>query len=97
MVDPGAGAGGAPPDGPAALPPDPHRLPPPDDWFAADAAHHLLDKPRFCPMCAAPLHRGLTTEWWHGDDRVFLTWCAQCRWTGNVVLFARAVIEEPEH
>ena len=45
----------------------------------------------------AALDRGLITEWWSGADRVFLTWCAECRWTGNVVLFARAVIEEPEH
>jgi hypothetical protein len=80
-----------------ALPPDPHRLPPPGDWFASDAAHHLLDKPKFCPMCSSTLERGLISEWWSGTDRVFLTWCAECRWTGNVVLFERAVIEEPEH
>ena len=77
--------------------PDPHRLPPPGDWFASDAAHHLLDRPKFCPMCASVLDRGLVTEWWSGEDRVFLTWCAECRWTGNLVLFARTTIEEPEH
>ena len=80
-----------------ALPPDPHRLPPPGDWFASDAAHHLLDRPRFCPACGSGLDRGLISEWWSGSDRVFLTWCAECRWTGNVVMFDRAVIEEPEH
>lgn len=80
-----------------ALPPDPHRLPPAGDWFASDAAHHLLDRPKFCPMCASSLDKGLVSEWWSGEDRVFLTWCPGCRWTGNVVLFARAIIEEPEH
>ncbi len=80
-----------------ALPPDPHRLPPPGDWFASDAARHLLDKPKFCPACAASLDRGLISEWWNAGDRVFLTWCAECKWTGNVVLFTHAVIEEPEH
>lgn len=80
-----------------ALPPDPHRLPAPGDWFASDAAHHLLDKPKFCPRCAASLDRGLISEWWSGQERIFLTWCAACRWTGNVVLFDRAIIEEPEH
>lgn len=80
-----------------SLPPDPHRLPPPGDWFASDAARHLLDRPKFCPACGSALDRGLISEWWSGDDRVFLTWCAECRWTGNVVLFARAMIEEPEH
>lgn len=79
------------------LPPDPHRLPPPGDWFASDAAHHLLDRPKYCPQCGGSLERGLTTEWWSGADRVFLTWCAQCRWSGNITLFRRAVIEEPEH
>ena len=79
------------------LPPDPHRLPPPGDWFASDAAHHLLDRPRFCPRCASSLDRGLISEWWSGEDRIFLTWCAECRWTGNVVLSERTVIEEPEH
>jgi hypothetical protein len=80
-----------------ALPPDPHRLPPPGEWFAADAARHLVDRPRYCPMCASELERGLVSEWWSGADRVFLTWCAGCRWTGHVVLFPRAVIEEPQH
>lgn len=79
------------------LPPDPHRLPPPGDWFASDAAYHLLDRPKFCPMCAAALDEGLVSEWWSGEDRIFLTWCARCRWTGNVVPFERAIIEEPEH
>jgi hypothetical protein len=80
-----------------ALPADPHRLPAPGEWFARDAERHLLDRPRFCPMCGKGLDRGLTTEWWSGEDRVFLTWCAHCSWTGNVVRFVRAVIEEPEH
>lgn len=79
------------------LPPDPHRLPAPGAWFASDAAHHLLDKPKFCPRCAAALDRGLISEWWSGAERVFLTWCAECRWTGNIVLFDHAIIEEPEH
>lgn len=98
MPDPNTVAGRAAHHGEMpALPPDPHRLPPAGDWFASDAAHHLLDKPKFCPGCAASLDGGLTSEWWSGHDRVFLTWCAACRWTGNVVLFDRAVIEEPEH
>ena len=80
-----------------ALPPDPHRLPAATEWFAPDAERHLLDRPRFCPMCAASLETGLTSEWWNAHDRVFLTWCSKCRWTGNVVLFERAIIEEPEH
>ncbi len=79
------------------LPADPHRLPPPGEWFAADAANHLLDRPRFCPGCGASLERGLVTEWWTADERVFLTWCSRCRWTGNIVLVPRMTIHEPEH
>lgn len=79
------------------LPPDPHRLPPAGDWFASDAARHLVDRPKHCPMCAASLDRGLVSEWWSGPDRLFLTWCASCQWTGNVVPFTRAIIEEPQH
>lgn len=81
----------------APLPADPHRLPAPGEWFAGDAERHLLDRPRFCPMCGQSLDRGLTSEWWSADDRVFLTWCAHCSWTGNIIRFTVAYIEEPEH
>jgi hypothetical protein len=47
-------------------------------------------------MCGASLDHGLTSEWWIAHERVFLTWCSRCKWTGNVVLFDRAIIEEPE-
>ncbi len=79
------------------LPPDPHLLPDPGEWFAPDAERHLLDRPKFCPMCGTSLTTGITTEYWSADERVFLTWCASCRWTGNVVRFDRATIYEPEH
>ncbi len=79
------------------LPPDPHLLPDPGEWFAPDAERHLLDRPQFCPMCGTSLAAGITTEYWTADERVFLTWCATCRWTGNVVRFDRATIYEPEH
>ena len=83
--------------GAGALPADPHRLPDPGAWFARDAERHLLDRPRFCPMCGVSLDRGLTSESWAGDERIFLTWCAACEWTGNIVRFARATGFEPEH
>jgi hypothetical protein len=76
------------------LPRDPHRLPERGEWFATDATRHLLDRPRFCPMCGADLDQGLTTEYWSGDERVFLTWCAACSWLGNVVRFDHVAIEE---
>ena len=79
------------------MPHDPLRLPPVTDWFAPDAERHLLDKPKHCPMCGHSLERGLTSESWVAHERVFLTWCAACKWTGNVVLFKHAIIEEPEH
>ncbi len=80
-----------------ALPPDPHLLPHPGEWFARDAERHLLDRPVFCPMCGASLAAGITTEYWSSDERVFLTWCAGCSWTGNVVRFDHATIYEAEH
>jgi hypothetical protein len=69
----------------------------PGQWFARDAERHLLDRPRFCPMCGASLDRGLTSESWAADERIFLTWCAACEWTGNIVRFGRATGFEPEH
>ena len=78
------------------LPMDPHRLPDPGQWFGPHAERHLLDRPRFCPMCGESLDRGLISESWAADERVFLTWCPQCSWTGNIVRFDHAVIEEPE-
>jgi len=88
------------PPGPVAdqrLPADPHRLPPPGEWFAPDAERHLLDRPRFCPMCAASLERGLVSESWAGDQRIFLTWCARCSWMGDVVRYDHVAIYEREH
>jgi hypothetical protein len=79
------------------LPADPHRLPPAGEWFSGDAERHLLDRPRFCPMCGGSLDRGLTSESWSSDERIFLTWCPHCTWMGNVVHFDRATISEPEH
>ena len=79
------------------LPADPHRLPPAGEWFSADAERHLLDRPRFCPMCGGSLDGGLTSESWSADERIFLTWCPHCSWTGHVVHFHRATISEPEH
>lgn len=78
------------------LPADPHRLPPVGEWFSADAERHLLDRPRFCPMCGGSLDRGLTSESWSADERIFLTWCPHCTWTGHVVHVDRATISEPE-
>jgi hypothetical protein len=84
-------------DANVGLPADPHRLPARGEWFGPDAERHLLDRPRFCPMCGESLEPGLTSESWSADDRIFLTWCAQCRWTGHVVRFERATIYEEEH
>jgi hypothetical protein len=76
------------------LPADPHQLPPPGEWFGPDAERHLLDRPRFCPMCGQPLDDGLVSESWAGDQRVFLTSCACCSWMGDVVCYDRVAIHE---
>ncbi len=85
------------PAGPHPLPADPHALPPPGEWFAPDAERHLLDRPRFCPMCGASLDGGLVSESWAADQRIFLTWCAGCSWLGDVVRYDEVSIDEPEH
>lgn len=81
------------------LPPDPHRLPPPGAWFARDAEQHLLDRPKFCPMCGQGIDTdgGISTEYWSGDSRCFMTWCGACGWFGEVVLFDMVTITEVEH
>ena len=79
------------------LPADPHRLPPPGEWFGPDAERHLLDRPRFCPMCGVALDRGMVCESWSADQRVFLIWCAACGWTGDVVRYHRVSIDERAH
>jgi len=82
---------------PSLLPLDPHRLPDPGEWFAPDAARHLLDRPKFCPTCGGALDDGMITEYWRADDRVFYTWCPHCMWTGTIVKVDRATIFEAEH
>lgn len=81
------------------LPPDPHRLPPPGAWFARDAERHLLDRPKFCPMCGDGIDGdgGFSTEYWSGDSRCFMTWCGGCGWFGEVVRFDMVTITEAEH
>ena len=81
------------------LPPDPHRLPAQGEWFSADAERHLLDRPKFCPMCGENLEAdgGITTEYWAGDTRNFMTWFGDCGWFGEVVRFDMVTIQEEEH
>lgn len=83
----------------AELPPDPHRLPDKGEWFSSDAERHLLDRPKFCPMCAGSLEAdgGIATEYWTGDTRNFMTWCADCGWFGEVVRFDMVTIMEEDH
>ena len=66
--------------------------------FAGDAERHALDAPRHCPRCGASLTAGtaITVEFWEGPDRVFHTWCASCRWTGNIVPVTEMLAFQPE-
>ena len=82
-----------------ALPPTPHKLPDPGQWFVGDAERHLADRPKFCPMCGGDLQSdgGISTEYWTGDVRVFMTWCGGCGWFGEVVRFDLVTIVEVEH
>jgi hypothetical protein len=68
-------------------------------WFPADAERHRRDAPRYCPACAAPLAlaeggQGLATEYWTGQDRVFVCFCGGCGWSGDIVLAARVIGHE---
>jgi hypothetical protein len=71
-------------------------------WFPADAERHRRDVPRYCPACAAALSlthggQGLVTEYWTGQDRVFVCFCGACGWSGDIVLAARVVGHEAAH
>ncbi len=50
-------------------------------------------------MCGGDLGAdgGITTEYWAGDTRNFMTWCGDCGWFGEVVRFDMVTIEEEEH
>jgi hypothetical protein len=68
-------------------------------WFPLDAERHRRDAPRFCPGCAAALSlteggHGLVTEYWTGQDRVFVCYCGACGWNGDIVLAARVTGHE---
>jgi hypothetical protein len=67
--------------------------------FAADAERHRRDAPRHCPRCGAALTggAGICVEFWQGADRVFHTWCAGCRWTGDIIPVTEMTAHEPEH
>jgi hypothetical protein len=67
--------------------------------FAADAELHRRDAPRHCPRCGASLlgGAGISVEFWQGPDRVFHTWCAACRWTGDIIPVTDMIGHEPEH
>ena len=76
--------------------PDVHR-----GWFPLDAERHRRDAPRYCPGCAAALSlasggQGLVTEYWTGQDRVFVCYCGACGWSGDIVLAARVIGHEAE-
>jgi hypothetical protein len=38
--------------------------------------------------------RGLVTEYWTGQDRVFVCYCGACGWSGDIVLAARVLGHE---
>ncbi len=68
-------------------------------WFPVDAERHRRDAPRYCPACAAAMlladgGQGLVTEYWTGRDRVFVCFCGDCGWSGDIVLAARVVGHE---
>jgi hypothetical protein len=68
-------------------------------WFPLDAERHRRDAPRYCPGCAAALAlasggQGLVTEYWSGQDRVFVCYCGACGWSGDIVLAARVMGHE---
>jgi len=68
-------------------------------WFPLDAERHRRDAPRYCPACAAALAladggSGLVTEYWTGQDRVFVCYCGACGWSGDIVLAARVTGHE---
>lgn len=68
-------------------------------WFPLDAERHRRDAPRYCPGCAAALSlasggQGLVTEYWTGQDRVFVCYCGACGWSGDIVLAARVTGHE---
>ena len=65
--------------------------------FAADAELHRRDAPRHCPRCGESLTSGIAVEYWQGADRVFHTWCASCRWTGDIIPVTTMIGHEPEH
>ena len=66
--------------------------------FAADAERHRRDAPRHCPRCGASLAggAGISVEFWQGADRIFHTWCAACRWTGDIIPTTEMIGHEPE-
>jgi len=72
---------------------------PADRDFAADARLHRRDAPRHCPRCGASLRggAGISVEFWQGTDRVFHTWCAACRWTGNITPVTDMIGHERDH
>ncbi|GAA4729184.1 hypothetical protein [Actinomycetospora chibensis] len=52
----------------------------------------------FCPVCGTALDdAAFVQEYWAGEDRQFLCWCAACAAMSTVVLAAAVVSHEPEH
>jgi hypothetical protein len=82
----------------AAADPQPGLAAEAQHGFAADAQRHRRDAPRYCPRCGAPLAggAGIAVEFWQGTDRIFHTWCAACRWTGDIIPTTEMIGHEPQ-
>jgi hypothetical protein len=70
-------------------------------WFPNDAEAHRRDAPQHCPACGTHLSvtdggQGLAVEYWTAADRVFVTYCSQCHWTGDITPTTRVVGHEPD-
>lgn len=61
--------------------------------FAADQEAHRRDLPQWCPHCRAELEaRGVATEYWSLDQRIFYVWCGACGWTGELTPLSSASV-----
>ena len=50
-----------------------------------------------CAGTGLDVDGGISTEYWAGDARYFMTWCGGCGWFGEVVRFDMVTITEVEH
>lgn len=63
-----------------------------DDTRTLETLHHELH----CPKCTADFAtRGFSAAFWRTQEIVYVCWCHECSWFGEITELSRVIADHP--